>query len=227
MIRFPYKPLYGLPVRLNCPDHVRKEFNGCELYARDEWSISIDEYFYPSRKFCCFAWLQLSCEIIVASKCHQKYAILLSQRTKQMFDPICNPRGYSHESIQCWWSSRTESSIVISFAIALSLLICCLIAVLTSDTPNAKYSSDYYDDYFMSTNSVLDEGRLDYKWTHDSSRLYEYLGQLPPIRRGRQSATSSLSSFGWEKVRPYQKPFITQSQLPSMNGFDATNFPIN
>lgn len=44
MIRFPYKPLYGLPVRLNCPDHVRKEFNGCELYARDEWSISIDEY---------------------------------------------------------------------------------------------------------------------------------------------------------------------------------------
>src|SRR6218665_1652766 len=59
----------------------------------------------PSRKYCCFVWDTLSCELGVAQKCDPEYAARLSYLTEQTTGSICEWHG--RRSVSCalrWWS---------------------------------------------------------------------------------------------------------------------------
>ena len=64
-------------------------------------------YFYESIKFCCFVWLQLSCEIVEASKCHQQYAALLERQTVLSFGSACDPPSFGRSSFLCRLTPQT------------------------------------------------------------------------------------------------------------------------
>nr|XP_027200259.1 uncharacterized protein LOC113794339 isoform X3 [Dermatophagoides pteronyssinus] len=130
MHRFPYKPIYGLPDNLNCTNDLRKKFNECEDDASETWSITIDEYFYETRKFCCFAWSQLTCEISVAKECEKEYAELLLQQTIDSFDKICSSKNYGSKSIPCSITPKIQQILIIVGVIVGIITFLCLIAGL-------------------------------------------------------------------------------------------------
>lgn len=43
-IRFPYKPVYGLPEHFNCTMITKEEFEQCEIQALKAWTITIRNY---------------------------------------------------------------------------------------------------------------------------------------------------------------------------------------
>lgn len=43
-IRFPYKPVYGLPEHFNCTMITKEEFEQCEIEALKAWTITIRNY---------------------------------------------------------------------------------------------------------------------------------------------------------------------------------------
>ena len=136
-IRYPYKAIYGLPNSLKCPHSIYKRFDECEKTSHKDWDITIDEYvscpnkyimddliiylthschqFYETKKFCCFIWDAMNCEIDVAKQCNHDYSIELELNTKQTYQTICNHIGYGHGSWKCWWTENriiTVSSVV-------------------------------------------------------------------------------------------------------------------
>ena len=59
----------------------------------------------PTRKYCCFSWDTLSCELSVAQRCDKEYASKLSYQREQAIGSICEWHG--RRSVSCalrWWS---------------------------------------------------------------------------------------------------------------------------
>ncbi|KAH7638871.1 hypothetical protein HUG17_2904 [Dermatophagoides farinae] len=133
MTGFPYKPIYGLPDHLNCAHELRKEFYECENYAKQSWLITLDEYFYPTQKFCCFVWQQMECEIPVARKCQQQqYSELIEQKTLQMFEQICQSKSFGRSSFFCWFTEdRKDICIIVAIALILMMIVGCIIGCIT------------------------------------------------------------------------------------------------
>ncbi|KAH9424966.1 hypothetical protein DERP_009189 [Dermatophagoides pteronyssinus] len=88
--RFPYKPIYGIPDSLDCDQSIRQRFNECEILSHKEWDISINEYFYITRRFCCFVWDSMHCEYNIAAKCDEEYAKKLRNITFESFEKACD-----------------------------------------------------------------------------------------------------------------------------------------
>nr|XP_027200826.1 mucin-5AC-like [Dermatophagoides pteronyssinus] len=120
-IRYPYKNIYGLPNSLNCHQSIYEEFDECEQSSHKDWQITIDEYFYETKKFCCFIWQTMDCEIDKAKKCNQIYSLEIEFNTRKTYQTFCDHIGYSHGSWTCWW---TENRIItVSSVIGAALVI--------------------------------------------------------------------------------------------------------
>ncbi|XP_075681107.1 uncharacterized protein LOC113791250 [Dermatophagoides pteronyssinus] len=104
---FPYKSVYGLPISLNCSKSIHLQFSQCEISFRDKWFITNDELFYQTRKFCCFVWDTLNCEINIAIQCSYEYSQKLEKNTLETFTTFCEQAGYKPFSFFCDWAIGT------------------------------------------------------------------------------------------------------------------------
>ncbi|XP_027204269.2 uncharacterized protein LOC113797992 [Dermatophagoides pteronyssinus] len=89
-IRFPYKPVYGLPEHFNCTMITKEEFEQCEIEALKAWTITIRNYFYQSKYFCCFVWCALDCEIELMNKCNETHSKYMKDSTTEWFKKACH-----------------------------------------------------------------------------------------------------------------------------------------
>ncbi|XP_027204654.2 uncharacterized protein LOC113798333 [Dermatophagoides pteronyssinus] len=125
MVRYPYKSVYGLPKSLQCSDTIQHQFNECEKSSHRKWKVTIDEYFYETKQFCCFVWHAMACEIEKAAKCNQNYSQQIETNTRQLFTSVCDKISSSQRSWNCFW---TEDMIIIAGVVATVITIL-LIAV--------------------------------------------------------------------------------------------------
>ncbi|XP_075679324.1 uncharacterized protein LOC142645826 isoform X2 [Dermatophagoides pteronyssinus] len=109
-VRYPYKAVYGLPNKLKCKQSIYERFDECEKTSHLDWQITIDEYFYETKKFCCFIWQTMNCQIDIAKQCNKDYSEKLESNTKQTYQTFCNNIGHGYKSWSCWW---TENRIII------------------------------------------------------------------------------------------------------------------
>ncbi|KAH9421315.1 hypothetical protein DERP_013764 [Dermatophagoides pteronyssinus] len=104
MVRYPYKTVYGLPKSLQCSESVYHQFNECEKASHREWKVTIDEYFYETKEFCCFVWHAMACEIEIAAKCNRNYSQQIETNTRQLFTSVCDKIRSSQRSWNCFWT---------------------------------------------------------------------------------------------------------------------------
>ncbi|KAH9424782.1 hypothetical protein DERP_012766 [Dermatophagoides pteronyssinus] len=139
-IRYPYKNIYGLPNSLNCHQSIYEEFDECEQSSHKDWQITIDEYFYETKKFCCFIWQTMNCEIDKAKKCNQIYSLEIEFNTRKTYQTFCDHIGYSHGSWTCWWTENriiTVSSVVGAALVLLTIF--CIAYETQSDSGIAPF----------------------------------------------------------------------------------------
>jgi len=99
----PPNPKYALSNR--CSGQDREAINRCEDEARRDWDIRDTDYYTSTRKFCCFVWNTLSCELSIAQRCDPEYSSKLSYYTEQHYNAFCE--YHSRRSASCalrWWS---------------------------------------------------------------------------------------------------------------------------
>ncbi|KAH9413146.1 hypothetical protein DERP_006832 [Dermatophagoides pteronyssinus] len=116
-IRFKYKPIYGLDGRYKCPKLIYSDFEECEMKAKKEWEIMINDYFYETKKFCCFIWSALDCETEVANKCNQNFSQSAKKNTIDCFRNGCNKFSYG----SCYFLMPIEIT-------ALGIIVICFLA---------------------------------------------------------------------------------------------------
>uniref|UniRef100_A0A6P6YGM2 Uncharacterized protein LOC113798332 n=1 Tax=Dermatophagoides pteronyssinus TaxID=6956 RepID=A0A6P6YGM2_DERPT len=128
-IRYPYKTVYGIPKSLNCVQSIQQRFYQCEKTSHYEWKIMIDEYFTETKKFCCFIWNTMDCEIPIIAGCNQEYSQKLQTNTKETFEKICNEIDYGPNSLSCWFTEAriTAIAIIITTVITFLILVCTFI----------------------------------------------------------------------------------------------------
>ncbi|XP_075679274.1 uncharacterized protein LOC142645814 [Dermatophagoides pteronyssinus] len=125
MVRYPYKSVYGLPKSLQCSDTIQHQFNECEKSSHRKWKVTIDEYFYETKQFCCFVWHAMACEIEIAAKCNRNYSQQIETNTRHLFTSVCDKIRSSQRSWNCFW---TEDMIIIVGVVA-TVITVALIAV--------------------------------------------------------------------------------------------------
>uniref|UniRef100_A0A6P6Y5P9 Uncharacterized protein LOC113794863 n=1 Tax=Dermatophagoides pteronyssinus TaxID=6956 RepID=A0A6P6Y5P9_DERPT len=103
-----------------------KRFDECEKTSHKDWDITIDEYFYETKKFCCFIWQTMDCEIDIAKQCNQIYSQRLEKNTIKTYQTLCNHIGYGHGSWSCWWTNERQANAgsIIGIAIVILLMFC-------------------------------------------------------------------------------------------------------
>ena len=82
--------------------------------------------FYETKKFCCFVWDAMDCEIDIAKKCNENYSQKLLISTKQTFQTICDKIGSGHKSLSCLWNPQIQ----MYFAIAIGIISIILTIIL-------------------------------------------------------------------------------------------------
>nr|XP_027202625.1 uncharacterized protein LOC113796533 isoform X2 [Dermatophagoides pteronyssinus] len=107
-VRFAYKSVYGLPKSLQCSESVYHQFNECEKSSHREWKVTIDEYFYETKQFCCFIWCAMACELTVAAKCNQNYSQQIETNTRKLFTSVCDKISSTQDSWNCWWTEERQ-----------------------------------------------------------------------------------------------------------------------
>ncbi|KAH9397072.1 hypothetical protein TYRP_003378 [Tyrophagus putrescentiae] len=103
-----------------CTSADREAINRCEDESRRDWDVRDTDYYTPTRKFCCFAWDTLSCELRIAQRCDPNYAAELRRSAS------CALR---------WWS-------VMLIVIALIAIIAVVLFVVYRKR-QSKFTYDY------------------------------------------------------------------------------------
>ncbi|KAI2807476.1 hypothetical protein BLOT_005412 [Blomia tropicalis] len=125
---------YALSSR--CTSADREAINRCEDEAKRDWAVRDIDYYTPTRRFCCFAWDTLSCELQIAQRCDPNYAAELSYITEQNYASFCD--YHSRRSASCalrWWS-------VMLIVVALLLIIGIIIFIIYRRR-QSKFTCDY------------------------------------------------------------------------------------
>ncbi|KAH9424965.1 hypothetical protein DERP_009188 [Dermatophagoides pteronyssinus] len=126
-VRYPYKSVYGLPNSLNCSESITDRFYECEKSSHDSWKISIDEYFYETKKFCCFIWQTMNCELIVAAECNEQYSKKIESNTRDTFKKVCDQVIGTNYGWHCWFTeNRIVWAGIIAGAILLFITVVCV-----------------------------------------------------------------------------------------------------
>nr|XP_027196948.1 uncharacterized protein LOC113791378 [Dermatophagoides pteronyssinus] len=126
---FPYKSVYGLPLSLNCSELIYDRFYRCENSSRFQWHITNDDYFYMTKKFCCFVWNTMICEQNVAAECSNEYSKKLETNKKESFEIVCDYIGSTYQSWSCWWTKDKQIYFSIGFFILIILSIFIIIGI--------------------------------------------------------------------------------------------------
>ncbi|KAH9493665.1 hypothetical protein DERF_014403 [Dermatophagoides farinae] len=139
-IRYAYKSPYGLSNRLKCDGSIHQQFNECERTAHHTWQVTIDDYFYQSKKFCCFIWQTLDCERDVAAKCSVDYAKKLEANTEQSYKSMCDGVGSARDSWTCWFTEERTDTILWIIGIVLLILttICACLGIRLYNSNKTK-----------------------------------------------------------------------------------------
>ncbi|XP_075679271.1 uncharacterized protein LOC142645812 [Dermatophagoides pteronyssinus] len=124
-VRFAYKSVYGLPKSLQCSESVYHQFNECEKSSQDVWKVTIGDYFYETKQFCCFVWHAMACEIEKAAKCNRNYSQQIETNTRQLFTSVCDKIRSSQRSWNCWW---TDDMIMIAGVVATAITVILIVA---------------------------------------------------------------------------------------------------
>ncbi|XP_075681191.1 uncharacterized protein LOC142646371 [Dermatophagoides pteronyssinus] len=126
-VRYPYKSVYGLPNSLNCSESITDRFYECEKSSHDSWKISVDEYFYETKKFCCFIWQTMNCELIVAAECNEQYSKKIESNTRDTFKKVCDQVIGTNYGWHCWFTeNRIVWAGIIAGAILLFITVVCV-----------------------------------------------------------------------------------------------------
>ncbi|XP_075588268.1 uncharacterized protein LOC124493678 isoform X5 [Dermatophagoides farinae] len=139
-IRYAYKSPYGLSNRLKCDGSIHQQFNECERTAHHTWQVTIDDYFYQSKKFCCFIWQTLDCERDVAAKCSVDYAKKLEANAEQSYKSMCDVVGSARDSWTCWFTGERTDTILWIIGIVLLILatICACMGIRLYNSNKTK-----------------------------------------------------------------------------------------
>nr|XP_046912348.1 uncharacterized protein LOC124493324 [Dermatophagoides farinae] len=132
-IRYPYKSVYGLYERLKCDGSIHERFHECERSAHHSWVITIDDYFYESKKFCCFIWQTLDCEIGVSGECDKEYSKKLETSTEESYKSMCDRVGSARGSTSCWLTQDRQETIawIVGIIIFILTLVCACLGIRT------------------------------------------------------------------------------------------------
>nr|XP_046912826.1 uncharacterized protein LOC124493767 [Dermatophagoides farinae] len=130
-IRYPYKSVYGLSKRLKCDGSIHERFHECERSAHHAWIITINDYFYESKKFCCFIWQTLDCEIDVSGECDKEYSKKLETSTEQSYKSMCDRVGSARGSTSCWLTQDRQETIawIVGIIIFILTLVCACLGI--------------------------------------------------------------------------------------------------
>ncbi|KAI2807484.1 hypothetical protein BLOT_005420 [Blomia tropicalis] len=80
--------------------HDEKEAIGlCTLAAMKDWKVPTAEMGTTSRKFCCFIWNALECQVKIAKRCDWQFAGKISRDTENAYRSIC--ALYPRKSTKC------------------------------------------------------------------------------------------------------------------------------
>jgi len=111
-----------------CTGADREQMFRCEEYSRNNWNVRDVDFYTRTRKFCCFIWDTLSCQLSIAQRCDPQYATELSRITEQSYSSMCE--YHSRRSASCalrWWSIALivicGLAVVIAIAIGVFYLI--------------------------------------------------------------------------------------------------------
>nr|XP_027196950.1 uncharacterized protein LOC113791381 [Dermatophagoides pteronyssinus] len=92
-----------------------------------EWDTVRYPYksFYETKKFCCFIWETLDCELDVATECNEQYSTKLESNTRDTFKKVCDQIVGSNYGSDCWWTEERQ----IIFGILAGILILAFILI--------------------------------------------------------------------------------------------------
>ncbi|KAH9397071.1 hypothetical protein TYRP_003377 [Tyrophagus putrescentiae] len=113
--------VYPLPDN-RCSIQERIRLSSCEVEARQEWNLQDTDFYTESRKFCCYVWDRLRCQLKILQYCDPQYANELSNLSDRLYGDMCE--SHSRGSASCalrWWS--------ITLIVIAGLLVIALIAV--------------------------------------------------------------------------------------------------
>ncbi|XP_046908139.1 uncharacterized protein LOC124489794 [Dermatophagoides farinae] len=80
----------------HCPRRDKPAYEECQQKLVKKWNLPIKQMNSATRRFCCFHWENLQCELQIAKKCDKYWADKLDKDT--MMDTIC--RKYPRKDFQ-------------------------------------------------------------------------------------------------------------------------------
>ena len=83
--------------------------------------------FYETKKFCCFIWETLDCELDVATECNEQYSTKLESNTRDTFKKVCDQVIGTNYGWHCWFTeNRIVWAGIIAGAILLFITVVCV-----------------------------------------------------------------------------------------------------
>ena len=120
-------------------------------------NIVIFSKFYESKKFCCFIWQTLDCEIDVSGECDKEYSKKLETSTEQSYKSMCDKVGSSRGSTSCWLTQDRQETIawIVGIIIFILTLVCACLGIRTYLNSTAKYVLLVFFNLTISINSFI------------------------------------------------------------------------
>ncbi|OTF79286.1 hypothetical protein BLA29_005164 [Euroglyphus maynei] len=141
-VRFPYKSIYGIPDSLNCSESIYQRFIECEQSAHHEWKITVHDYFYETKEFCCFIWSAFNCEVDVIAECNVEYSKMLKQSTYRTYRKVCDDMFCGNDSVCCWFSPANQTKFRLILWVTVAIIFILLIICGTFRIRKSSSSSD-------------------------------------------------------------------------------------
>ncbi|KAH9426037.1 hypothetical protein DERP_006977 [Dermatophagoides pteronyssinus] len=119
-----------------CTSEQMAQISQCAVDAQYDWDIIDTDIDSSTRKFCCFKWDTLNCQVNIAEDCDPTMAKQLAFETEQTYGATCE-YFYRHSPL-CfirWWSA-----ILIVLAL---ILIIALIVFIVYRKKQSKFSREY------------------------------------------------------------------------------------
>ena len=166
--------VYPLPDN-RCSIQERIRLSSCEVEARQEWNLQDTDFvsglkrahfrfikssllqYTESRKFCCYVWDRLRCQLKILQYCDPQYANELSNLSDRLYGDMCE--GHSRGSASCalrWWSITL---IVIAGLLVIAIIAVALFCCVQKRRRRRKDVSGGADRRNSSSSSAADRSR--------------------------------------------------------------------
>ncbi|XP_075681198.1 uncharacterized protein LOC142646372 [Dermatophagoides pteronyssinus] len=217
--RFPYKPIYGLPDSLDCDQSIRQRFNECEIWSHKEWDIDKTDYFYTTKRFCCFVWDSMNCEYNIANKCDEEYSKKLKNITlesfKKCWKKIFIP-GIPNDNYFCLISPSNQKTFRIIAGILWTIYLFIIISICIYRYVDFKerFNVEGLADYRHSSEPIL----IKYKKINE-------VPERPIIPVINLNAYNNINTAAVQSDDPLNKVFV-QPQLSTLSSLSLSSSSI-